>query len=85
MYKEDNGNIIVRKHWVLLFLYLVKFIFILFFAIILSFIGIFYAESLGRDLVVYVIFPAVFLLVNYSFFKLILAMIEFYNYLFIIA
>ncbi len=85
MYKEDNGNIIVRKHWILLFLYLVKFIFILIFAIILSFIGIFYAESLGRDLVVYVIFPAVFLLVNYSFFKLILAMIEFYNYLFIIA
>lgn len=85
MYKEHNGNIIIRKHWVLLSLYLIKFVFILIFAIILSFIGVFYREALGNDLVVYVIFPLVFILVNYSFFKLVLAMIEFYNYLFIIS
>gem|GEM_PF-5387801 len=85
MYREQDGNIIVRKHWGLLFLYLIKFIFILLFAVVLSFIGVFYKEALGDELVLYVILPLVLVLVNYSFLKLILALIEFYNYLFIIS
>jgi hypothetical protein len=64
---------------------LIKFIFILIFAVVLSFIGVFYKEALGDELVLYVILPLVLALVNYSFLKLILALIEFYNYLFIIA
>lgn len=85
MYREQDGNIIVRKHWGLLFLYLIKFIFILLFAVVLSFIGVFYKEALGDELVLYLILPLVLALVNYSFLKLILALIEFYNYLFIIS
>ncbi len=85
MYKEHNENIIVRKHWIIFFLFLLKFIFILIFAIILSFIWVFYREALGDELVLYVILPSVLILVNYSFFKFILSVIEFYNYLFIIT
>ncbi len=85
MYKEHNGNTIIRKHWVLLILYLIKFVFIILIALILSFIWTFYREALGNEIVLYVIFPLVLVLVNYSFFKLVLWIIEYYNYLFVIS
>lgn len=85
MYFEHNWNTIVRKHWVLALLYLVKFIFVFILACILFYVATSYRESLWEEVVLYIFFPLIFILVNYSFFKLILAMIEFYNYLFIIS
>lgn len=39
---------------------------------------------MGEDLHWFIMFPVVFILVNYAFFRLIFALIEYYNHLFII-
>lgn len=85
MYNEFNGATIVRKHWILLLLYGIKFIFILLIAFILFFIGTTFRSVLWEQIVLYIILPLIFVLINYSFLKLILWVIEFYNYLFIIS
>lgn len=85
MYQDFNGSIIVKKHWILLLLYGIKFIFILWIAWVLFFIASSYREVLWDQIVLYILFPLIFILVNYSFIKLILGVIEFYNYLFIIC
>lgn len=85
MYFEHNWNTIVRKHWILALLYLVKFILIFILACILFYIATTFRESLWEDVVSYIFFPLIFVLINYSFFRLILWLIEYYNYLFVIS
>lgn len=85
MYFEHNWNTIVRKHWVLALLYLIKFVLIFVLACILFYIAMKYKEALGQEVVLYIFFPLVFILVNYSFLRLILWMIEYFNYLFVIS
>lgn len=85
MYNEHNGDTIVRKHWVIGWMYLVKFFFVLIVAFVLFFIWTFYREMLWDEIVLYVILPLVFVLVNYSFMKLVFWIIEYFNYLFIIS
>lgn len=82
---NSDCNIIDKKHWVLLVFYLIKFIFLLIIVLILSFLWTIYKNELWNDIVYYLIFPLVFILVNYSFLRLILWVIEYYNYLFIIS
>lgn len=84
-YYSKDWYTIVRKHYALAFLYLIKFIFFLFIAFFLFFISIKYKEILWEDIVKFVFFPLVFVLINYSFIRLILWIIEYFNYLFIIS
>lgn len=85
MYCSRDWHTIVKKHYILAILYLVKFVFILFFAFILFVIWVKFREKLWVDVTNYVFLPLVLILVNYSFARLILWFIEYYNYLFIIS
>lgn len=68
---------------ILLFSFLHCFIYLVL-AFILYLICIKYKLTLGSDIIHYVLFPIIFLLVNYAFIKLILSYINFYNDLLII-
>lgn len=83
-YFLQDGYSIIKKHYVLVLLYFIKFTFFLLLAIGIWFIGVMYREVIGDDIVNYIFFPLVFALINYSFFKFILWAIEYFNYLFII-
>lgn len=80
--KEDYS--IIKKHYIILILYFIKFSFFLLIALVIWIVAIHYREALWEDIVNYVFFPLVLILVNYSFFKFISWAIEYYNYLFII-
>lgn len=83
-YYSKNGYAIVKKHSVIFFLFILKFFLQLSVTGIIIYIGIVNKEVLGPEIINYVFFPLSFFLVNYSFLKFILSMIEYYNYLFII-
>lgn len=84
---EENYTI-VTKHFIY-FLYLVaKFLFLIMIAGILFFSLVVYKAELGKnmvDIVNYVFFPVIFLLVNYGFVQLSLGIIRYYNNLVIIV
>lgn len=83
-YFSKDGYSIIKKHYVLLIMYFLKFSFFLLVALLIGYIGITYRKMIGDDIVNYIFFPLVFVLVNYSFFKFIFGAIEYFNYLFII-
>ena len=61
-----------------------KFVFFLLLSCLFYFVGVNFSEALGPDIIKYIVFPLSFVFFNYSFLKLILWFIEYYNYLFII-
>lgn len=75
---------IIKKHWIVLFFKYLKLIFFLSLVWILYYFSITYVDSIWHELVIYFIFPIIFILVNYAFFKLILWYIKFYNDLLVI-
>ncbi|EKD30370.1 MAG: hypothetical protein ACD_78C00074G0004 [uncultured bacterium (gcode 4)] len=81
---EDNYTIVTR-HFINLLYTVSKFLFIIFIATALCIILILYKETLGREIILYVLFPAAFLLVNYGFVQLILGIIRYYNRLVVIV
>lgn len=81
---EENYTIVTR-HFINLFHTVSKFLFIIFIATVLCIILLFYKETLGREIVLYVLFPVAFLLVNYGFIQLILGIIRYYNRLVVIV
>lgn len=83
-YFSQDGYSIIKKHYIIILLYCLKFSFFLFIAFLIGYIWITYRTIIGEDLVTYLFFPLVFILVNYSFFKFIFGTIEYFNYLFII-
>jgi len=62
----------------------VKFFFFLFISFSFYFIAIFFWDNLWKELTNYVLFPLVFITLNYSFIKLILYYIRYYNNLIIL-
>lgn len=84
---EENYTIITR-HFIY-FLYLVaKFLFLIVIAGVLFSSLLVYKQDLDSatsDIVGYVFFPVIFLLVNYGFLQLILGIIRYYNKLVIIV
>ena len=87
IWAEENYTI-VTKHFIY-FLYLVaKFLFLLVIAGMLFASLVIYKEDFAKDtseIVKYVFFPVIFLLVNYGFIQLILWIIRYYNNLVIIV
>lgn len=81
----ENNYTIVTRHFINLLYTVSKFLFIIIIAAGLCIILIFYKETFGREMVLYVLFPAAFLLVNYGFVQLILGVIRYYNRLVVIV
>lgn len=84
---EENYTIITR-HFVYLVYLVAKFLFLIIIAGVLFISLLVYKQNLSQetyDLVRYVFFPAIFLLINYSFIQLILGIIRYYNRLVIIV
>lgn len=67
----ENCTIVLR-HFVKLLYLILKFVFLLVIGGGLYVSVLMYKGSIGTDLVVYIFFPAIFLLVNYGFVQLIL-------------
>ena len=83
-YYIKNWETIVLKHSLLVILAVIKFLFLAFIIIVVTFFWVFYREIIWDELFLYVLFPFCFILLNYAFLRLVLALIEYYNYMFII-
>jgi hypothetical protein len=84
VYYINDGCTIVRKHGIILFFRKIKFLFWLSVAGILYYVSYAYRESLWDEVVYYVLFPLIFMFLNYAFLRLILSYIMYYYRLFII-
>lgn len=83
-YYSKDWYTIIKKHSIIAFIYIARFIFLYSIALIMFYISINFRDALWEDITKYVFFPLVFILINYSFFRLILWLIKYFNYLFII-
>ncbi len=83
-YFQGNWYTIVKKHFIIVILLFIKALFVLFLGLFIFFISIEFRTYIWEDFARYIFFPLVFFLVNYSIIKLVLWLIEHYNYLFII-
>lgn len=83
-YHTQDWYTIIKKHYILTYLMVIKTSLILILAILLFFISYIYKEQLWDQITTYIFFPIVFVLFNYAIFRLILSFIEYFNYLFII-
>lgn len=84
-YYSKQDYTIVRKHYIIAFFFMFKFIFLLFIGFVIYFLANFLKEYIPSDVYVFLLLPLVLIIINYSFIKLILSLIEFYSYLIIIT
>ena len=75
---------IIRRHWIVLLFKYLKTILFLILAGILFFIATSFSIVLWDEIKYLLLFPSIFILVNYAFFKLVLWYIKFYNDLLVI-
>ncbi|MDD5769827.1 MAG: hypothetical protein PHE25_02575 [Candidatus Gracilibacteria bacterium] len=83
-YFHQDGCTIIKKHYILFSLLFIKLSFFGIISLLIGYIGITYRTIIGEEVVIYIFFPLVLILVNYSFLKLILGLIEHFNNLFVI-
>ncbi len=83
-YYQKYDYVMIRRHWITMIFKYVKFSFFLLVAISFFSIWILFWEKLWYELTTYVIFPLVFISLNYAFIKLILYYIRYYNNLIIL-
>lgn len=83
-YYSTNWETIVLKHSLLVLLAIVKFIFLSVIVIFVTLIWVTYRQFIWDDIFLYIFFPFCFVLINYAFLKIVLDLIEYYNYMFII-
>lgn len=76
---------IISKHKILLSLVIFKFIYFMLIISILMWIVSYYKDWIDENIKLYYIFPVIYSLFVYAFFKLALWFVEFYNSLFIIS
>lgn len=84
VFYTKHGCTIVRKHSIVLFFRKLKFIFFFALAAIVYGFAYFYSGSIEKDVMYFIVFPFIFILLNYAFVRLILSYIRYYNRLFII-
>ena len=70
---------IVKKHYIILLIYIIKFIFLVLVSILIYLLTYKFKDSLWDDIVLYFIFPIIFFIFNYAFIKFILWLIYYYN------
>ena len=83
-YYQRNGYTLMRRHWIILFFNYLSFTFLLIVSALLYYISIKYQVYLWYDLIMFIIFPVIFLIINYAFLKLLLKYINYYNNLIIL-
>ena len=83
-YYQRNGYTLMRRHWIILFFNYLSFTFLLIVSALLYYISIKYQVYLWYDLIMFIIFPVIFLIINYAFLKLLLNYINYYNNLIIL-
>lgn len=83
-YFEKDWYTIVRKHYFIFLFFLFKFLFFLVITWVIFGITFYYHEFFPDNVRDYLFLPIILFLLNYAFIKLILNLIEYYNYLFII-
>lgn len=83
-FHSQDWYTIIKKHYILTFAYMLKFVCLIVFSLFLLSFSLEYRSLIWEDVTRYVFFPIIFLMFNYSFSKLILGFIEYYHYLFII-
>ena len=83
-FHSQDWYTIIKKHYILTFAYMLKFVCLIVFSLFLLSFSLKYRFIIWEDVTRYVFFPIIFLMFNYSFSKLILGFIEYYHYLFII-
>lgn len=67
----------------MLFNYL-HFVFFMILSVVLYFVAIKYQQNLGSELLKYILFPMIFMILNYAFLKLIFEVIRYFNNLIIL-
>lgn len=77
-------NIIVLKHFILFLPIIIKFLFLVSLTILISYISFLVKEYIWDELFKFVFFPLAFVLLNYSFIRLVQWLIEYYNNLLIL-
>ncbi|MBP8016600.1 hypothetical protein KAZ01_01195 [Candidatus Gracilibacteria bacterium] len=81
---EQKEFTIITKHYVMIFIGVIKLIFFIFLSLILYYIAVKYRNIFGEDIVKIIFFPLIFVIINYAFFRIILQFIFYYNNLIII-
>lgn len=84
MYYCKDSYSIVTRHYLILVMLVLRFVVFIAFSLIILYVSKENSILTWKDIQFYVFFPFVFLLVNYTFFRLILWLISYYNHLFII-
>ena len=75
---------IIRRHWILILFRYLKLVVFLIIAAILYYISLKFVDTIWYEINHYLLFPLIFLLVNYAFIKLALGYIKYYNDLLVI-
>lgn len=75
---------IIKKHYILTVVYMLKFVSLMLLSFFFFSLSLKFRIVIWEDVTRYVLFPIVFFMFNYAFFRLILWFIEYYHYLFII-
>lgn len=83
-YLVDNKYTIVCRHYLIVVVYVLKFIFFLSICLALTYLWVSLKWTVADDIVNFVIFPVVFMILQYAFLKLVLSLIEYFNHIFII-
>lgn len=84
MYFSKYDYTIIRRHWIILLFKYLKFFLFIFFSFVLYYLSIRFMDSVWHELIHFLIFPIIFILINYAFIKLVLWYIKFYNDLLVI-
>jgi len=85
--KKHDNYIIIRRHFILLFFKLAKFVFLLIISLFLYWLFLKYWKIISTDLksINYIVFAFCFILLNYAFLGLTIYLIEYLNKLIIIT
>lgn len=75
---------IIRKHWIVLLFRYLKFSLLIILTWVIYYFSMKYNNTIWEEIINIFLFPFVFFLINYAFFKLLLFYIKFYNDLVII-
>lgn len=82
-YYEKDWYILIRRHWIIMVFNYVKFFFHLWICILLLYISIKFQDSLDHDFIKYIMFPCIFVILNYAFLRMAHEIIKYYNNLII--
>ncbi len=78
-YIAQKEYAIIKKHFIMILYILAKFFFLLTISLLLMIFTLYFKDKLWDDIVTFFLYPMVFILFNYSFIKLVLGLIFYYN------